>query len=195
MDATGFLLVRFCYDRSALVSLLQHEARVSHAYRALRRRNTWHAAAWGLVLSFALGVWVYARSGDAGNGNLLRPAAAALVFSLLWAGFIGVFLSPRGFFRLVDAMIRRRVEQDPASVGSACTVMLLEEGIVCEGSQNTLALWSEVERVWAEEDGVYFDLVCGRVLGIPRDAFAGDIEYRRFVEFACARLVRPIPVT
>jgi hypothetical protein len=102
--------------------------------------------------------------------------------------------SPRGFFFLVDAMIRRRVERDQALVGSACMIMLLEEGIVCEGSQSMLALWSEVERVWAEEDGVYIDLACGRALGVPRDAFRGDLEFRRFIEFACARLARPLPI-
>lgn len=191
MSTTGRLQVRFTADQAAWVALLQHEARVSRAYQSLRRRNAWNAAAWGLLIAAALGAWAYARAGG-GEAALSRGVQTAVVFGLFWTVFAAAFLTPVGFYRLMDGVIRRRVERGMVDGEfGPYMITLVDEGIVCDGvSSSRLALWREVERISIEDDAVYIDLANGTVFRVPREAFRGDVEFRRFVEYGCARAGR-----
>lgn len=166
-------------DRGALIAVLQHEARLSGAYRAARRRNAWHAAGWGIVVALALGLWGYVRS-TTPESAWSRAIAYSIVFACLWAILAAVTLSPPGFYRMVDRIIQRRIERGFVDCDAGPQVLtLVDEGIVCEGSWagDRLALWSEVERIVPEEDAVYFDLLSGSVFRVPRTAFRGDEEF------------------
>jgi hypothetical protein len=186
------LQVRFFADSAALIALLQHEARISRAYRAIRRRHAWHAAAWGLLLAAAFGAWRYVQAAE---DALALATQTSVMVAILWCLIAMALLTPPGFYRLIDLGIRRRIQRGGSDADCGpYRITLVDEGIVCEGAHNcTLALWSEVERVDSEPDAIYIDLANGRVFRIPRLAFRHDNEFRQFVEFACARL--PLPAT
>jgi hypothetical protein len=186
--AGQILRVSFTADRAALIALLQREARISPSYRDVRRRNMWQTAVWGTALAVVVAFLGYQRAAtpEIAPGSAFR---AALLFTILWTIFAALVFSSTGYYRLLDGMIRRRLER--AELDADCgpfIVTLVPEGIACDGAHTSrMALWSEVDRLSIRDDAIYIDLTSGSAFRIPREAFRSDIEFRRFVEFACAR--------